>query len=558
MTDLSRCRKSPYKHQIVGIEACTKWNDPDSGRIHGGCFALWDEMGNGKSKQTIDAAQLLFEAGAINRVIVVAPASVRSVWFDRELGELAKHLWLKMPVMVSEYHAKVKQWFWTEGPIPRDQRLAWIITNYDFIRNSTRLIELKKYCGPKTLLILDESSACKNYRAQQTKACMALRKKCGRVILLNGTPIDNNPGDLYSQGLLMDKRILDCDTWFHFRSRYAVLGGWMNKQVVGWRNLEDIQKRFAPYVLRRLKKDCLDLPPKLPTVIFDVPLTQATWDIYKEMRDQMVAWLSASTVSVSAQAVVKGMRLAQITSGFLGGLQQLEDMDDDWDEIIEDDTHSSQLPVHQTEVIFTPTDLDDQLPGMRSGPPKGPTTRLPPREIGREKLDFYLDWVKMMLEQDPELKLLTWCRFKPEVYRLEAELLKWGLVNVGGIYGGQKKGERQRALRLLNPDTVTPAPVDVVGTLGSGAKGLNLAGSHTVMEMSYDFRLGTWMQALDRVHRPGQKFPVSYFILRAVGPQGQRTIDHLIIKARDGKLDLATMTTSAWVKELMQEEENAA
>ena len=47
--------------------------------------------------------------------------------------------------------------------------------------------------------------------------------------------------------------------------KYAVLGGWENKQVMAWKNVDDIQKRFAPYVMRRLKVDCLDLPPKAGT-----------------------------------------------------------------------------------------------------------------------------------------------------------------------------------------------------------------------------------------------------------------------------------------------------
>jgi hypothetical protein len=60
-------------------------------------FLLADEMGAGKTKQAIDAAQVLFMDGEITQVLVITPASVRGVWFHRERGELAKHLWKAFP-----------------------------------------------------------------------------------------------------------------------------------------------------------------------------------------------------------------------------------------------------------------------------------------------------------------------------------------------------------------------------------------------------------------------------------------------------------------------------
>ena len=52
-------------------------------------FALFDEMGAMKTAQTIIAAQFLYLQGVIENVIVICPASVKMVWYDPELGELA-------------------------------------------------------------------------------------------------------------------------------------------------------------------------------------------------------------------------------------------------------------------------------------------------------------------------------------------------------------------------------------------------------------------------------------------------------------------------------------
>ncbi len=513
MIDLSRARKTPYKHQTVGVEWLSELTDPAAGRVYPGCFLLGDEMGAGKTKQCIDVAQVLFERGEIDTVIVIAPGSVRPVWFDQDLGELKKHLWEGPPgSKVTEYRSKIISWSIGDTTKP----LRWFVTNYEFIRQEPRLEPLFDICGPKTWLILDESSAVKNHRARQTKACLKLRRRCGRVTLLNGMPIDNSPKDMYSQGVMMDPRILACRTYFHFRARYAVMGGFMNKQIVNWRHLDDLQRRFAPYVKRRLKKDCLDLPPKLDPVALNVPLTEKTWDVYKEIKDEFVAWLDEQTVAVAPQAAVRSMRLSQITAGFLGGVHDAA-------------THADR----------------------------------PPQEIGREKLDLILSWLNEQLLEDPNLKLLLWCRFRPELKRLYEAIQEMQYrpsqtqdprYAVGVIWGAQKKDERIAAMKLLKPGFAPPGPVIVCGTTATGSLGLDLASSHTVIYLSNDYSLKTRKQSEDRVHRPGQTYPVSYFDVIATGPKGQRTIDHVVIKALRAKEDVATWTTSAWVSALKDEE----
>jgi hypothetical protein len=39
----------------------------------------------------------------------------------------------------------------------------------------------------------------------------------------------------------------------------------------------------------------------------------------------------------------------------------------------------------------------------------------------------------------------------------------------------------------------------------------------------------------------------------ATGPQGQRTVDHLIMKALREKADVANWTASAWIRALREE-----
>lgn len=521
---LDRCKLRPYEHQVIGIKAL----------VDNPFFALFDEMGAGKTIQTLVAAQLLFLAGTIDRVIILAPASVRSVWFDPDLGEIRKHLFVDH-YAVTEFHAKSRFWK-SEGFTLAKRSLDIIVTNYEFVgRSRPRLMQLLANANARTLLVLDESSAAKNYRASQTKACFLLRQRCGRVVLLNGTPISNNPLDMFTQGNLLHPKVLECKFITHYRGRYAVMEAHDRNypKITGWKNLDDLQRRFAPFVLRRLKKDCLDLPDKLPPITLEVPMTEATWAVYREMRDQMVVWLEGSSVSVAAHAITKVMRLAQITSGFLGGLE----------EDVEPGAETSDAP------SFV------EAEGL---PFEGPITRQPftgpIREIGREKLDLFLGRFEEWLDVDPALKLLTFGRFKPEVYRMLAEVrAKFPHVECGLLVGGQKESERAASKRLLDPRTAPAGPALVVGTYGTGSKGHTFTAAHTILNVSYDYSMEKFLQSGDRIHRPGQTHPCSFFDVVATGPRGQKTIDHHIILSRRGKINVADYTASAWVRALREE-----
>jgi len=521
MIDLSRSRIPPYAHQVVGVDALVK--NP--------FFMLADEMGAGKTKQVIDAACHLFINGTIRKALTLAPAPVRGVWFDPDFGELKKHLWSGLPVKVTEYHAKSRRW--VQSVVNGQPYLDWMVTNYDFARVEDYLDELVLWADKQTLLVLDESSAVKNANAKQTKAALRLRQKCGRVVLLNGTPITNSPGDMYAQGRIMHFDILECSNFFQFRARYAKMGGWQGKQIVGWHDVEDIQQRFAPFVLRRLKEDCLDLPEKLPPVVLHRALTPNTWNRYREMRDDMVTWLSQQTVSVAPQAITKVMRLAQITSGFVGGVE---------------------AEIEGAEEMEAPPDY---LPfeGMVTPVITSPSKPVAPFEfIGREKLDGLLEWVEERIYERPNFKFIVWTRHRPELHRTAEELKgKFPQLTVGLLHGGQKRHERDEVMRLLNPATTVPGPAGAVATLGTGSVGLTLTAADTNYYMSLNTSLLHLLQSRDRTHRPTQVNPVSYYYSVATGPKGQKTIDHQLMKALQSHEDLAKWTTDAWVHALTEE-----
>jgi len=490
----------PYKHQVEGIFQLLK----------NSYLLIADEMGLGKTKTVIDAAQALFMQGVIDRVLIICPSPIRSVWFDPELGEWAKHVWQDFPLQVAEFRNKIRLWKTTEDP----DKLKVVITNFEFIRNEERLAKLGPVIGPRTLLVIDESSYVKSYRAQQTKSVRRLRKKCGRVVLLNGTPMTESVGDIFSQAYIMDPNILGYKTPKQFYARHCIKGGWNNKQIIEWVNVSYIQRRMAPYVIRRLKSDCLDLPAKIPPVIISVTLDKKTWALYKQMQDEFIVWLQENEASESTHAAVRAIRLQQITSGFLGGVKP------------QPFGENGELFELQSEVEST-------------------------QRVGNEKEKAVISWMEDRISEDPNFKCVIWGRFRKEIDgMLDAFASNLPHVTTGRISGGQKEEERNYAKRLLDPRTAPTGPVAVIGNPASGGMGLTLVAASSMLYASNYWRLITRLQSEDRIHRPGQTRPTSYFDMIAVGPNGERTIDYTIIQRLRNKHSVAEMTSAAWLDEL--------
>jgi len=510
-----------YEHQRVGVARIVE--DP----------YLWngDEMGNGKTRQGIEGAQVMWERGEIDRTLVLAPSQVyREVWADRILGQLREYM--RVPSTVHEFRPGRKRGWRTEGS--RGQRnLEWVVSNYEFIRSAGRLRELLPLVDKRTFLILDESIAVQSPKSATTLAVWALRQQAKKVLLLNGTEGGGDtPASLYAQAKMMSPAILGCKGFYEFQARYAVMGGFRRPQkrkvlvdgrwqwktvrvpceVERWINLDDLWGRLAPHYLRRLKSQCLDLPPKIPPVAVGVTMSKVSWAAYQAMKKDAVAFFGGGMVTAK-QAGVNGLRLAQLTSGFLGGIQ---DVNDD---------------------------------GLPYGDP-----RL--EEVGREKLDALLAWYGDRLAEEPAAKLIVWTRFRAEAERtIRALAAAFPHVEAAPLVGGQKREARQRAVAMLDPKTARPGPAVVVGTESAGAYGLNQAAAHLVVHLSGGFSHVIRTQTDERPDRPGQTSPISYFDFVATGPEGQRTVDHHIVAALRKKLDIARWSAAEWREALREDED---
>lgn len=518
--DFSRCPYPPLVHQREDVEFLIAHKN----------FALMNEMGTGKTWEIVTSACLLFEQSEIDTVVVISPVPVKPVWLG-EFGEIAKHSFVPFLTyeLTSEgYERRVS----TEGVTKDTRALKWLVTNYEYLGRGTGRAQglLKLLEGKRAWVVLDETSRIASPGAAQTKAVWKLggtqtrrRDALGRrqpplktpvvrKTIMNGTPVGNSPLDLYAQFRFLDPDIIGVENATHMRKKYAMEltmknhnTGQSYPKIVGYQNLDDLERRLKPHAVRRLKKECLDLPEKIYTVR-EVAMTKEEWKLYREMRDTAVATLSDGNQSVSMTAGVVHLRLAQLTAGFIGG-------------------------------------METATPGA---------VPLPVREVGRANLEGTMATVAEILEQDPHAKILIWCRFRPEVQRLAKHLAMFGHP-VHLLYGDQTPEERQKAIDALRPENVSARAEFVVGTAATGGLGLTFTAAHHTIYSTNDFSLINRLQSEDRVHRSGQKFPCIYYDMVVTGPKGERTISHLVREALQNKIDLASWTTGIWKRELARE-----
>jgi SNF2 family DNA or RNA helicase len=366
--------------------------------------------------------------------------------------------------------------------------------------------------------IFDESSAIKADSSLQTAAARRLRRFATRAYLVNGSPINNNLLDLYAPFTVLDANIIGCKNWWQFRNRYCVMGGWKNKQIVGYQFIDHLQTRIRPHIIRRLKEDCLDLPPKLYNTI-EVPLSQETWKHYKEFREQLITWLDEQTPIVTLHTIVKLVRLSQFCCGLAGGLEQ----------------SLALAPMLGVNI----DDLEKALPETGV------------RVISAEKHDAVCQWFKDRCADQSDFKAILWTRFRKEQEILEQKLSP--CAQVLRIYGGQRKEDRELAIDTFNSPSTRP--VVLLGQPRAGGLGLNLQ-THCswAVYVSNDYSLLVRQQSEDRIHRAGQEAAtVNYLDVLATGPNGQKTIDHVIKKVLEKKDELAVRTTSYWRTALLEE-----
>ena len=129
---------------------------------------------------------------------------------------------------------------------------------------------------------------CKDSTSQQGKALLSIGKKDDGVfgnVGMSGTLLLNTPVDLYTPLKFVNA---ENHSLTAFKQHYCVFGGFGGHQIVNYRNLGELQTLLDSVMLRRLKKDKLNLPPKIEVIKY-VELAKDQQAIYDEIKEETQA-----------------------------------------------------------------------------------------------------------------------------------------------------------------------------------------------------------------------------------------------------------------------------
>lgn len=357
VTDVSELhlKTKPFKHQVEGI-------------LHGlrtDKFLLADEQGLGKTKQAIDiAVNRKMKEGFKHALIVCGVNSLKWNWAN----EIKLHSNESVHILGTRVNTRGKV---RDGSLKdrledlqngRDE--FFLITNIESLRKpqqkkrvngkmqdvklsetqKTQLaiineIEKMTKDGTIGIVIFDEIHKAKNAQSQQGKAIHHL--KSPYKVALTGTPLMNNPIDLYNILKWLDA---EKGSFYGFRNRYCIMGGYGGYEIVGYKNLKELQMRLDNVMLRRKKEDVLDLPPKLRQTEY-VEMTakqkQIYTDVLRGVRENL------ADIKLSPNPLAQLVRLRQATShtGIISDTVQESAKFDRMKEIIEELVDSNQKAI---------------------------------------------------------------------------------------------------------------------------------------------------------------------------------------------------------------------
>jgi len=161
--------------------------------------------------------------------------------------------------------------------------------------------------------IWDEGARLKSAKGKASIWASRMAKVVPWRISMTGTPFPHSPLDGYGVCRAVDSKVFG-GSFVSYRSRYAIMGGFEGRQVVGWRDLDDLNSRFYSIAIRKTKEECLDLPD-FQHIIVPIRLAGRSLKLYRDLENDFVAQVRSGVITAS-NALVRMLRLQQMTSGY--------------------------------------------------------------------------------------------------------------------------------------------------------------------------------------------------------------------------------------------------
>lgn len=436
-------------------------------------FAFFMGMGTGKTKVIIDIVSALWMENKIKQILIICPVSIQSNWGE----EIKKHSPLEAEVHIyrPQKHKVYEKWI----AAATDDTIRWLVVGVESLSQGRAAETASSYSLlSSTYVAVDESSKIKNANAKRTEKCIKIGKQVEYRSILTGTPVSQGPLDLYAQFEFLNTHIFGLGDYYSFRNRYAIMGGYENKEVVAYANMDELAAIVSPFVFEASLNDMADLPPK----IYQKRLVKMSTQQQGLLKDIAAGHAVVDNVELEVKNVLeKLLRMQQIVNGFY------------------------------TEYTVDP--LNDRKIAVQ-------------RKL---KTNPKLNELESLLDEN-SYQAILWGKFKMDIRNM-CELVSKRSEKYVEFHGDIKPELRQGAV-----DAFQKGCMYFVGNPAAGGMGITLTAARLMVYFSNSFSLEERLQSEDRAHRIGQEHPVTYVDLVAVG-----TVDELVQESLKTKTDLAAL-----------------
>jgi SNF2-related domain len=485
-----RSPTKPKAHQLAALAACrAKPPVPCPNDV----FAYLMDMGTGKSKVVLDEWGHMATNGGPRDLLVIAPkGSVRN-WYE-DKGDLPEQ-WSELRKHVDpEFLERLVHHTWVGGGVAWEKKMRTLLAAHTDKQRPRALFvnvealshsdEALKLCLDFVIqrgahVVVDESTTIKG-DSSRTEAAVRIGEMTSSKRILSGLWTPKSPLDLYYQCQFLDQRILGQTNFFTFKRRYAILQkgqvfiGIDPKtgekkfrkfdQVVGYRDVERLQERVGKYSYRVLKKDCLDLEPKVYTMR-DVELTPDQKRMLRELKEFGFSEIRDDRYVTTDMVIKQIIRELQICCGYV--------MDD-------------ERVLHEVKENRTAALLE--------------------------------------ILEEHNGKAIIWCPWRAPLQKIVKRLSEeFGPQSVAQFHGGNVRSRGEEEKRFLSD----PECLYMVDTQGAGMRGNTWVVADLVVYYANNYDLEQRDQSEDRAHRIGQTKSVTYVDLVAQGTREMKVIQAL-------------------------------
>lgn len=346
------------------------------------------------------------------------------------------------------------------------------------------------------LIALDECHKNMSPQSTQGKVILDMKKRTGRYaqwIPMTGTPIKNKPTDVFTPLKLVNGH--EFKSFYLWSREFCIFGGYGDHQIVGYKNIPLLKELLQGHMIRRMKSEVLDLPPKIYYTEY-VENTPYQWTLYNLIRDDLEEHREEILSSTNPLAAM--LRLRQVNGS----------------------------PEVARAHLFLP---DNAL--------------LCPTEANEDYLKYnakmkrLLELVDEILERDEKVVIFSnWAEPLRMIYRFVSQRCKT-CCYVGSM--SEEDREKHKRVFVNNPEYKA-----IVGTIGAMGVSVTLTVATNVIFYDDCWTPADKTQAEDRCNRIGSTEPLKVYTLLSKYTVDERVYEILEEKRGisdfivDGKLNL--------------------